>query len=365
MKNHYETLGVASSATPKEIKKAYRALALKFHPDKNPGDAAAEEKFKELATAYEILSDPEKRREYDEGLKGRAASGPGFRERSGPGGHGSPGGHAPFGADAESMSVDEILRRFGGIFGGEFGEEVHRSRGPSRPGHDAEVALDVDFRTATLGGKVSVSLSGAVACTHCDGRGATGDDPRCPRCLGSGRTTVQSKDKGEFFTVTRPCATCHGTGVDPSKECPECQGEGTIEKTRRVNITIPEGTEDKATLRLRGLGGAGTGGGAPGDLRVHVRVRPDPVYHREGNDIHSDVPVPMATAALGGKTPMRTLHGQVQLAIPPGTSSGAQLRLRGQGIRGGDHVARVMIQSPPSLTPRQRELFEELKKSEA
>ena len=357
MTSHYETLDVPSSATPEEIKKAYRILALKFHPDKNPGDQEAEEKFKELAAAYEILSDPEKRREYDDALAGHASSGAGSRGRSGP------GGPAPFEADVESMSIDEILRRFGGIFGGEFGEKIHRSRGASRPGYDAEVELEVEFRTAALGGKVSVSLSGAVSCTRCGGRGATGDDPQCPTCRGSGRVTAQSRDEGQFFTVTRPCPACHGTGVDPSKECPECRGEGTIERTRRVDITIPEGTENGATLRLGGLGGAGTGGGPPGDLRVHVRVRPDPVFRREGNDIHSDVPVPMAMAALGGKAPMQTLHGRVNLTIPPGTSSGAQLRLRGQGIRGGDHVARVMILVPGNLTPRQRELFEELRRS--
>jgi molecular chaperone DnaJ len=359
MKDHYKTLGVRSSATPEEIKKAYRILALKYHPDRNPGDPRAEEMFKELAGAYEILSDPEKRREYDDAVAGRTPSGAGHRGPFGPGGP----AHAE--SDVESMSIDEILRRFGGIFGGEFGETIHRSRGAARPGHDAEVGLEVDFRTAALGGKVSVSLSSAVPCPRCGGRGAIGDHPECPTCRGSGRTTAQSREKGQFFTVTRPCPACHGTGVDSSKECLECRGEGTVEQTRTVNITIPEGTEDGAILRLAGLGGAGTGGGPPGDLLVHVRVRPDSVFRREGNDIHSEVRVPMATAALGGKAPMQTLRRRVSLTIPPGTSSGAQLRLRGQGIRGGDHVARVMVTVPGTLTPRQRELFEELKKSAA
>jgi molecular chaperone DnaJ len=261
------------------------------------------------------------------------------------------------------MSVEEILRRFGDIFGGEFGERIHQSRGAARPGHDAEVELEVDFRTSALGGKVSVSLSGAVPCPRCGGRGAIGDHPECPTCRGSGRTTAQSRDQGQFFTVTRACQTCHGTGVDPSKECPECRGEGTIERTRTLNISIPEGTEDGAILRLGGLGGAGTAGGPPGDLLVHVRVRRDPAFRREGNDIHSEVPVPMAVAALGGKIAMQTLRGRVNLSIPPGSSSGAQLRLRGQGIRGGDHVARVMVTVPGNLTPRQRELLEELRRS--
>jgi len=163
-----------------------------------------------------------------------------------------------------------------------------------------------------------------------------------------------SQGEGQFFTVTRPCAACHGTGVAPAQACPDCHGEGVVERTRTLSLSIPEGTESGAVLRLARLGAAGTGGGPPGDLLVHVSVRPDPHFRREGNDVHSEVPVPMAIAALGGKVPLRTLRGQVKLSIPPGTSSGAQLKLRGQGIRGGDHVARVMVTVPGDLSPRQR-----------
>lgn len=356
MKNHYETLGVRSTATPEEIKKAFRVLALKYHPDRNHGDKQAEEKFKELAAAYDLLSDPAKRREYDDALAGRAPAGAGPR---GPAGRGGP---APFGPEVEGISIEEILRRYGDIFGGEFGEGIHRSRGAARPGYDAEVALEVDLRTAALGGKVAVSLTGEAPCARCGGRGALGEAPACATCRGSGRVTAQSRDKGQFFTVTRPCPTCRGTGLDPAKECPECHGAGAVERTRTLKITIPEGTGDGAVLRLRGLGGTGTGGGAAGDLLVHVHVRPDPDFRREGNDVHSEVSVPAATAALGGKVPLQVLRGQVKLTIPPGTSSGAQLRLKGQGIAGGDHVAHVMISVPAVLTPKQRALFEELGK---
>jgi len=359
MKNPYQVLGVPTSATPEEIKKAYRALALKFHPDRNPGNKAAEEKFKELAAAYEVLSDPEKRREFDDVAAGRVPSGAGSRRPSGPGGRG------PAGPDVEAMSMDEILRRFGGVFGSEFGESLHRSRGAAHPGYDAEVELEVEFGTAALGGKVAVSLSGAVACPRCGGSGALGEHPECPACHGSGRATSQSREEGQFFTVTRPCPACHGTGVDRAKECPECRGQGSLERTRTVHISVPEGTEDGTVLRLAGLGGAGSRGGTPGDLLVHVRVRPDPVFRRQGNDIHSEVPVLVATAALGGKAPMQTLRGRINLAVPPGTSSGAQLRLRGQGVRGGDHVAHVMVTVPGKPTPKQKELFEELRKSGA
>lgn len=354
MKSHYEILGVPSTATAQAIKKAYRALALKYHPDKNPGDRKAEEKFKELAGAYEVLSKPDLRRQYDEELANPAPAGAGPRGASGPSGRG------PFAAGGEGMSLDEILRRYGDIFGGQFGEDIHSARGAARPGQDAEVELEIDFRVAALGGKVSVSLASAVACPRCGGQGTLGDSPRCATCGGSGRVTGQARDKGQFFTVTRPCATCHGTGVDPAQACPDCHGAGTVDRTRTLSITIPEGTPAGSILRLGGLGGAGTGGGAPGDLRVHVRVRPDPDFRREGNDVHSEVPVPMAIAALGGKVPLRTLRGQVKLSIPPGTSSGAQLKLRGQGILGGDHVARVMVTVPKRLSPRQRELLEEL-----
>jgi molecular chaperone DnaJ len=349
MTNYYEILGVAQTATEEEIKKAYRKLALKYHPDRNPDDKKAEEKFKELTEAYQVISNPEKRRQYDAALAGGAARTfeESYRAESGMG----------------AMSIEDLLRQFGGVFEGDFGESLHRARRGGRPGYDVETELEIDFRTAALGGKVPVTMSGPVMCPTCGGRGTRGGDAKCPTCGGSGRVTRQARKERRFYTVTNPCPTCEGTGVAPGSRCPECGGGGTVEKTRTVTIAIPEGTEDGVVLRLKGLGGAGGGGAASGDLHVLLRVRPDPEFRREGNDIHSDVQVPVTTAVLGGKAPVRTLRGKALLTIPPGSSSGTMLRLRGQGIRGGDHVARVMVTVPRSPSARERELFEELAKA--
>jgi molecular chaperone DnaJ len=350
MKNYYEILGVPQTAAEEQIKKAYRKLALKYHPDRNPGDKKAEEKFKELTEAYQVISNAEKRRQYDAALAGGAARE--FEESY----------HS--GSGMQGMSIEDLLRQFGDIFEGDFGESLHRSRRGGRPGYDVETELEIDLRTAALGGKVPVTMAGPVACPACGGRGTQGGDATCPTCGGSGRVTRQARKERRFYTVTNPCSTCGGTGVAPGSRCPECGGSGTVEKTRTITIAIPEGTEDATVLRLKGLGGAGSGGAPSGDLHVRVRVRPDAEFRREGNDIHSDVEVPVTTAVLGGKAPVRTLRGKVLLTIPPGSSSGTMLRLRQQGVGGGDHVARIMVKVPRNPTARQKELFEELAKAE-
>jgi molecular chaperone DnaJ len=347
MKNFYEVLGVPDSASPEEIKKAYRHLAVRYHPDKNPGNADAEEHFKELSQAYEVLSNPQKRKEYDAGLSGRT-------EQAGVGG--------PQQEDraAEEWSVEDFLSRFGDLFGSDFGPAYHQTRSRSRPGQDVETRLEVDFRTAALGGKVHVALTGPVACETCGGRGSRGAARPCSACRGTGRVTRRSNEPGQLFTVTRPCDACQGTGIEPGQQCATCHGLGVVDRTQQLSISIPPGTRDGATLRLKGQGGAGYAGGPPGDLRVHLTVRPDPVFRREGKHIYSDVTVPVTTAVLGGKVTIRTLHGEAHLTVPPGSSTGKQLRLKGQGIQGGDHVARIEVAVPSRLSARERELYEEL-----
>lgn len=346
MKDYYKVLGLERGASTEEIKKTYRKLAIQYHPDKNPGNQAAEEKFKELAEAYDTLSNAEKRKEYDAFL----ASG-GRRPR---------GEGATWSGGGGSMSMEDILSRFGDLFGADFGPSFHQRRSPARPGYDIETALEVDFRTAALGGKVDVSIQGDAACDRCGGRGFEGQPQPCSTCGGSGRVTRPSEQPGQFFTVTRPCPTCHGAGHSPGTACKQCRGAGRSETLRNVAITIPAGVKDGATLRLKGLGGAGTAGGAAGDLRVQIRVTPDRDFRRENDDVHSDIEVPVTVAVLGGKVPLQTLRGEIVVSIAPGTSSGERLRLKGQGINGGDHIARVMVKVPKSLSERERELYQEL-----
>ncbi len=350
MKDFYKILGVERKASPEEIKKAYRKLAIQYHPDKNPGNDAAEAKFKELAEAFETLSRPEKREEYDAFSSGGGIGG----DRR------SPAGRGGWEDAGQGMSMEDILSRYSDLFGSDFGPTFHERRSAARPGHDLETELTLDFRTAALGGKVDVSIRGQVTCEACAGRGYQGTPSPCPNCGGTGRMTETTGQKGQFFTVTRPCAACNGSGQSPGSACKTCGGSGSSERTRRLSIDIPAGVEDGATLRLKGMGGAGSAGGVAGNLHVKVHVKPDPVFRREGNDIHSDLEVPVTVAVLGGKVPHRTIQGELTVTIAPGTSSGERLRLKGQGIAGGAHIARVMIQVSKELSERERQLYEEL-----
>jgi molecular chaperone DnaJ len=342
-RDFYEVLGVAKDASLEQIKKAYRKLALKYHPDKNPDDEQAEEKFKEATVAYEVLSDPKRREEYDQrGHRGYAE------------------GH-PHDFEFEAMDLEDLMGRHADLFEGLFGRAFHARQPRQRRGHDVEAELQIDFRTAARGGSVEMSLAGGAPCKTCGGRGVRGDAPACKACGGRGTVTRQAPGKGQFFSITTTCEACGGTGMEPGARCPDCGGTGIAPGTRRIRVNVPEGVKDGARLRLKGQGGPGARGGPAGDLFLLIRVRPDEEFRREGDDVHSDVLVPAPVAVLGGKCTVPTLRGSVEMTIPPGTSSGAVLRLRGQGIRKGDHLVHVQVEVPAKPTAEQKALYEKLR----
>ncbi len=338
--NPYEVLGVAKDASADEIKKAYRGLALKHHPDKNPDDTGAEAKFKQAAAAYEILSDDEKRADYDRG-----------------------GAQPEMYDAAEGMSMEDILGRYGDLFGSGFGRQFHQRRPAAQPGADVRASLTIDFKTAALGGKVALTLEGVRGCDSCGGSGARDGKapPACRTCHGSGRVTQQAEQMGQFFSMTNPCPDCHGSGIDAAAACPACGGVGRVKGTRRIDVTVPEGTRDGQALRLKGLGEPGTRGGPAGDLFIELRVRPDAQFQRDGDDIIAEFDVPAPLAVLGGKVEVTTLRGRVDLNVPAGAAAGSKLRLKGQGIRKGDHLAQVRIVIPSKPTDDQKELYERLR----
>ncbi|MHC4551100.1 MAG: DnaJ C-terminal domain-containing protein [Planctomycetota bacterium] len=343
-RDFYEVLGVDRQASLEEIKKAYRKLALQYHPDKNPGNREAEERFKEAALAYEVLSDAGKRAEYDE--RGRRAFEAAHAEDF----------------DFEGVSVEEILGRHGDLFESLFGRGFHAQRPARQRGHDLESEVRVAFRTAALGGQVELTLAGGRSCAACNGRGTQGDEPACPRCGGSGRVTRQSSERGQFFSVTSGCPECGGSGLSAAAACAPCRGTGVVEGERRVTVTIPEGARDRAVLRLRGLGAPGRRGGPPGDLLLHLRVAPDPVFRRKGDDIRVEVDVMAPQAVLGGSVRVPTLRGEATVKIPPRTAAGDTLRLRGQGIRGGDQLVCVRVAVPREPTDEELRLYRELER---
>jgi len=339
-KDPYEVLGVARDAADDAIKKAYRRLALQHHPDKNPGDAAAEAKFKEAAAAYEILSDAEKRAAFDRG--GREPES--FH-------------------DAGGMSMEDILGRYGDLFGSAFGRQFHARRPVAERGADVEARLTIDFLTAALGGTVGLSLDGAQTCDSCHGAGVRpGAAPKgCGTCGGSGRVTQQAPEQGQFFSMTSPCPACHGSGLDPSAACPACHGIGRVAGTRRIDVRVPEGATDGQRLRLRGMGEPGSRGGPAGDLYLLLGVKADKRFERKGNDIVADLDVPAPIAVIGGKVEVATLRGTAAVTIPPGTRAGALLRLKGQGIGGGDFHARVRVSVPEHPTEAEQDLYRQLR----
>ncbi|ETD71157.1 molecular chaperone DnaJ [Pelistega indica] len=349
-RDYYEVLGVAKGASEDELKKAYRKLAMKYHPDRNPDNKEAEEKFKEVKEAYETLSDSSKRQAYDR--FGHAGVDP----NQGMGGMGGMGGAGSFGD------------MFGDIFGDIFGAAGRRSAGPQvYRGADLKYSLEITLEQAANGYDTEIRIPSYEECGTCHGTGAKpGTEPiTCRTCNGTGQEFIQQG----FFRVQQTCHTCHGTGKEIKEPCSTCHGEGRIRKTKTLAVKIPAGIDDGMRIRSAGDGEPGINGGPPGDLYVEVRLKKHPIFERDGEDLHCEVPLPFTTAALGGTLEVPTLGGKGEISIPEGTQTGKTFRLRGKGIKGvrsgvaGDLYCHVFIETPVKLTSKQKELLKELQNS--
>ena len=365
MADFYQTLGVSKNASQDEIKKAFRKRARENHPDKNPGNTAAEERFKEISQAYETLSDPEKRKHYDElsrlGAFGPAAGGQGaggFRPGAGYQGF-DPSMFGQGGAQFDMGDLGDIL---GNLFGGGGGGRG-RQRRPER-GADLQVPVTISFDDSLHGVEVRVPVEKSVACETCHGSGAMpGTTPKvCPECQGRG---VVARNQGPF-ALSQVCPTCQGQGTIIESPCPTCHGTGTQETTRRYTVKIPAGVKNGSRIRIKGKGEAGPRGGAAGDLYVVVHVEEDELFERRGDDVVLDLPVTVAEAALGASVRIPTPGGgKVSLKVPAGSQDGRTLRLRGKGapkLKGGhgDLLVRLSVEVPERLSKEQRQLFEQL-----
>lgn len=368
-KDFYAVLGVPSTATQDEIKKAYRKLAKKNHPDANANDPKAAEKFKEISEANNVLGDVEKRKQYDEmrrlgafsgfGSGGFGGSSPrgGYSQRSSPGA--GTGGNVNF-QDFDIGGLGGLGDLFGSIFGGQ-GRSQSRPTGPQR-GQNIETSLEIPFRTAARGGKVPVELEVNEECGTCHGSGAAPGATMkvCPEC--SGRGVVSFGQGG--FAVNRPCPMCLGRGQVPSQPCPTCNGAGEVRTRKKVLITVPPGVDTGSRIRLKGQGGKGSGNGPAGDLLITFTVLPDKFYRREGLDVIATIPINIAQATLGSKVSVTTLDGKkVLIKIPQGTPSGKRFRVRNQGMhkgsQSGDLIVEVKIEAPEKLSEEQERMMKE------
>ena len=350
-RDYYEVLGVSQTASESEIKSAYRRLAVQFHPDKNPGDASAEDKFKEAAEAYSILSDQEQRRRYDRfGHAGVSSS-------AGAGGWGAPG----FGG------IEDILGDLFG-FGDVFGARTGR-RNAAQRGADLRYDLEISLEDAAAGMTAQLRIPRLEACDKCKGSGAAeGTQPEtCQTCSGAGQVRYQQG----FFSVARTCSTCRGTGHVVKTPCDACKGAGRVEREKTMEVKIPAGVETGSRLRIAGEGEAGAQGGSSGDLYVVIHVSEHEHFERQGSNLYSSVPITFAQAALGSEITVQTLGGQQQVKIPAGTQTGTVFRLKGHGVpvlggRGrGDHFVSVTVVTPTTLTREQRRILEQLSEVEA
>jgi molecular chaperone DnaJ len=353
-KDYYKILGVAESASQKEITSAYRKLARELHPDANPGDSAAEERFKDVAAAYDVIGDEGRRKEYDDVRK--------LGPIGAMGGAGFPGGAGGPAAGGFSFSADDLGDLFGTVFNGGGGRRRGaRGAGPQR-GADLETQLTMDFRDAVEGITTTLHLTSDAACSTCNGTGSKpGSAPRiCSNCQGRG---VIDENQG-MFSFSRPCNVCNGKGVLVVDPCATCGGSGVVRRPRDVKVRIPAGVRDNQTIKLKGRGGPGRNGGPPGDLYVKVHVAPDTVFGRSGANLTLTVPVTFPEAALGARLTVPTIEGEtVTLKLPPGTNSGKVFRIKGRGIDDGhrargDLLVTVEVAVPDRLSKEQRAAVE-------
>lgn len=364
MADYYDVLEVQRTATPEEIKKAYRQKAVKFHPDKNPGDKTAEKKFKDISEAYEVLSDEKKRHIYDRHGKEALQGGAGM--------HGGAGGFS---------SMDEALRTFMGAFGGgesifesffgggnggsgQQGSRLHRQQGASK-----RVNITVSFEEAARGIDKELAITNYVACATCHGKGAASIQgiKKCTRCNGLGQVNEQ---RG-FFTMSMACPQCHGEGQIITDPCKDCRGEGVTKQKQHVKVHIPAGVDSGMRLKMSGYGDAGVGGGPAGDLYVFIQVEPNELFEREGDDILLDLPISFTEAALGCKKDVPSMFNHsCRITIPEGTQNGKVFRVKGEGfpnVHGhgkGDLLVKIFVETPSKLNARQKELLEEFSKLE-
>lgn len=344
-RDYYEVLGVAKTASEGEIKKAYRKMAMKFHPDRNPDNKDAEDKFKEASEAYEVLSDQQKRATYDQfghaGLDGQAGGG--------------------FSGGGFGDAFGDI---FGDIFGG--GGGFGGRRGP-QPGADLQYELEVTLEDAVSGTTVDIRIPTKDICDNCDGSGAEPDSEveTCPTCHGAGQVRMQQG----FFAVNRTCPKCHGTGKLIKSPCKKCHGEGYTHDHKTLSVKIPAGVDNGDRIRLQGEGEAGESGAPRGDLYVRIRVKQHAIFERVGNTLYCELPIRFASAALGGSVDVPTLGGKASLKVPAGTQSGQRFKLSGKGVKSvrtsqvGDMIVQVHIETPVKLTARQKELLQEFDES--
>lgn len=348
--DYYEVLGVERTANDQVLKTAYRRLALQYHPDRNPDNPDAEERFKVCSEAYQVLSDPQKRAAYDRyghaGVSGAGQGASGF-------------GGSPF-----SGGFEDLGDIFGDLFGFNMGGRGGRGSSPRQKGSDVHFELTLEFEEAVFGKETEVNVHRREACTDCSGSGAAfGHGPTtCPQCKGHGQVRYQQG----FFSVARTCNACGGSGRVISDPCPTCKGDGRIDRQRNIAVNVPAGVEDGTRIRYQGEGDAGRFGGPSGDLYVVLSVKAHKVFERDGNNLHCALPVSFPQAALGTEIELETLDGTVRLKIPEGTQSGKEFRLRSQGVPHlnahgrGDLIVQIIVQTPAKLSKVQKELMRQL-----